>query len=110
MTDKKQTRTRALLETFTLGGQGVPEHLKDGIERYVEKGIPNGSGLSAVFAGNIYSAFARLDDESRLGLPAIIGFIACHLPTACYGDSGNVADWNSSGGIQGQGGWSEFGH
>ena len=41
-----------------------PENLEGGVWRYVVKGVPPGSTLTALFEGDLYGFFARADEDT----------------------------------------------
>lgn len=71
----------------------VPEHLKEGIVRYVVGRIPSGDFLAAVFANDLTSAAARADSLSFSALREIVQLISAFTPAACRGSHGKVKAW-----------------
>jgi hypothetical protein len=73
--------------------QAVPEHLRGGLMRYVENGIPPGSFLTAVVSNDLFEAMGRADEISRLNLLQVIRWLYNNAPRACYGSAGQVRAW-----------------
>ena len=70
----------------------IPPAIRAGLDRY-QLGIPTGDCLRAILSGDLYAAFARADPDTTAAMPAIVGYIVRHLPTASYGDPKRVAVW-----------------
>ena len=83
-------------------GAGVPDHIKDSIARYVERGIRGGSCLDAIFSNNLFRAFGRADLEVRLSMYQIVGFSHNHVPSSCHGSEKAVESWVKLGGANKQ--------
>lgn len=79
----------------------LPEHLRGGMQRYIEKGIPTGHFLEAVLSNDLMGAFRRGDSESQRGLASIASFLYNQAPAWCFGSSGNYSAWLRHGGLAG---------
>jgi hypothetical protein len=55
--------------------------------------VGEGRCVSAILAGDLFSAYARADPETRDAMPAIVAYIHSRLPAACYGSEGQVERW-----------------
>lgn len=62
----------------------IPEDTREQIINYVVEGIPPGSFLRAVLAGDLYEAFGLADERNRHAMFDICQFIHECLPLACY--------------------------
>jgi hypothetical protein len=80
----------------------VPEHTAGGIRRYIERGIPPGSFLQAVFSNDLTNAFGCADEINRHALFDIVSFVYNYAPIGCHGSRERVDAWISSGGTEGQ--------
>lgn len=79
----------------------VPEHIRDGIRLYVERGIPPGSFLQAVICNDLREACGRADDINRSRLFQIVQFFYLDTPSGCWGSSKHYSDWIKRGGLTG---------
>lgn len=81
---------------------GVPSHLREGLQRYVEQGIPTGSGLRRVLENApVLDVIAGLDRESCAGLRGLVRFLYNDAPSACWGSREAVETWLSHHGLAG---------
>ena len=71
--DLKLTRTGTAI--YGPEGDNVPEHIKAGIVRYVEKGRKPGRCLSHIFDNQLFQAFATADDEVGPAMHEIVRFM-----------------------------------
>ena len=79
----------------------LPEHMRDGMQRYIERGIPPGSFLTAVLENNLVLAALRADSVNRHRLLDFAEFLYSEAPTMCWGSRGSVELWVKRGGLQG---------
>lgn len=75
---------------------GVPDHLIEGLQRYIVDGIRPGSFLQAVITNNLREAVFKADPDSLAGLPRVVAFMLWDAPDACWGSQSIMADWISS--------------
>jgi hypothetical protein len=80
----------------------IPEHMRLGIVRYVERGIPPGNFLEALIANDLMEAVRRADAESLdlIGQYAKLLYNQC--PTGCRGSRANYDEWVRTGGLYGK--------
>ena len=71
----------------------VPEHLRGGIERYVENRIEAGGFLTKVFENDLFGAMGQADMNSRAGLFEVVNYIYNHCPSSCHGSPEKVTAW-----------------
>jgi hypothetical protein len=71
----------------------VPEHLRDGLRRYVDEHLLPGQFLTAVLANDLFDALGRADIKSRAGLYDVVAFLYNHAPGGCYGNAERVSRW-----------------
>lgn len=79
-----------------------PEHVQDGIARYIEHGIPPGHFLKAIFSNDLVEAYGRADLKSRAGIPALASFLFNSAPMGCWGDKEKYLAWIAKGGLRGK--------
>ena len=79
----------------------LPEHMRGGMQRYIERGIPPGSFLSAVLANNFALAVSLADSINRHRLPDFAEFLYSEAPSLCWGSRESVKRWIRRGGLQG---------
>ena len=71
----------------------VPEHIRPGIVRYVDKGIPTGGFLEAVLKNDLFTACVKADDVNRYALWNIVDFMLNVVPIVCRGSRNDYATW-----------------
>jgi len=79
----------------------LPAHMRDGMRRYIENGIPAGSFQTAVLSNDLMEAFRRADDVNRLAMLDYAMFLANEAPCGCFGSPEHVKDWIAQGGLNG---------
>jgi hypothetical protein len=79
----------------------IPERMRAGVIRYVERGIPPGHFLEAVFANDLMEACRRGDEENLKLIPSYAKLLNNHCPGDCYGGKETVRQWIRRGGIMG---------
>jgi hypothetical protein len=94
MTDAEVYRLR-------LAARGVPEHLRNGLLRWVMDGIRPGDFLFCVLSNDLMGAFRRADPESRAGIWPLILFLENDAPTGCYGGPRVTQAWIETKGLRG---------
>lgn len=82
----------------------VPEHLRGGLQRYIEQGITPGGGLLSILMDRRLSeVMDACDDLTVVNLPSIRKFLFNYAPGIAHGDAKRVYAWIERGGIQGRG-------
>lgn len=71
----------------------IPEHLKEGIDAWVESGRPTGSFLRAVLENDLLEAVNRADEISFANLRYIVGYLWSKCPCECWGSKKAVKEW-----------------
>jgi hypothetical protein len=74
----------------------VPEHLRDAMVLYIEKGYQPGHFLTAVLENDLMEAMGRADNMSRDGLYGICQFLYNYAPAPCHGSPELVKRWMES--------------
>lgn len=73
--------------------RGIPPHMIDAIDRYVEHKIPAGSFTTAVLSNDLIGAARRADDTNRHLLWEYCFLLHNHLPIGSYGSPEAVSAW-----------------
>jgi hypothetical protein len=79
----------------------VPEHLIDGLVRYLVVGVIPGHFLSAVLCNDLFDACARADEKSAAGLRHIVSFLYNDGVVGCYGSPEHMQAWHEHRGLMG---------
>lgn len=74
-------------------GQSVPEHIRGGLCRYINEGVPAGDFLTAVLSNDLREALGRADDINRAMLFATVSWLHCEAPSRCWGNPDRVKLW-----------------
>lgn len=82
-------------EDLTLKAEmiGVPDHLIDGLVRYIIDGQPTGDCLRAILANDLMEAFSRADEYTAIGMKKTVTFIYSYAPAGCHGSYAKVDAW-----------------
>lgn len=81
----------------------VPERMRGGIIRYIERGIPPGDFLQAVIRNDLREACQRADDENQSLLFDYVFVLYNYAPVGSWGSPQNYKEWIERGGINGRG-------
>lgn len=76
----------------------LPEHLRQGVKLYIERGIPPGDFLRAVISNNLSESFARADIINKNRMFDIVSFFYNEAPASCWGSEKAFKDWINRGG------------
>ena len=91
---------------YTVGGEPnwelIPEHMREGVRAYVERGVPTAGFLKAVFSNDLMEAVGRADATNRRYLHHYAMFFYQYLPTECYGSPAKVEAWIKQKGLDGK--------
>jgi hypothetical protein len=74
-------------------GHFIPEHMVEGLDLYINRGIEPGSFLMAVLCNDLMEACARADHVNIHALPAYCGYLYNEAPPQCFGSYAKVAAW-----------------
>lgn len=77
----------------------IPEHMHDGVQRYIEHGILPGSFLYAVLCNDLTEAVMNADSINANHLVGYIKFLSAYCPSECWGTPERVAAWHLNGGL-----------
>lgn len=79
----------------------VPEHMQDGLRRYLDHGIEPGGFMIAVLSNDLRESFARADAINRERLFDIVCFLYADAPALCWGSPARVKEWINHRGLSG---------
>ncbi len=71
----------------------VPEHTRDTLVNYIEKGVPIGSFVYAILTNNLSEAFGRADHINSQHIKTIVSWIYNFAPSTCWGSPEKVEAW-----------------
>jgi hypothetical protein len=74
----------------------VPEHLREGLIRYLADGILPGGFLQAVLCNNLREAIVRGDPFALAGLPALVEYLRGEFPLIAWGSKERVLAWTTT--------------
>jgi len=73
----------------------IPKRMRPSLVRYIEKGVPAGNFLTAVFENDLSNAVGYADKENMLNIPAYVHFLYNYAPSKCWGSKEKVKKWVS---------------
>lgn len=71
----------------------LPERLRGGVQRYIEKGIIPGDFLIAIIQNNLTETFARADDDMIKVIQEIVSWFYWEPPAGCWGSITKMNKW-----------------
>lgn len=71
----------------------IPEHMREGAELYVEKGLKPGDFLMAVLENKLVEAFAKADITNQLAMFEWAKFLHGEMPFGAWGSEEKVEAW-----------------
>ena len=80
---------------------GVPEHMHDGIQLWIDHGIGPGSFLWAVICNDLRGAIGKADHVNKSHIANFVQFFYSHAPSPCWGSEEKATAWASHGGLEG---------
>lgn len=80
----------------------IPEHIRPGLQRYIETGLLPGDCLRAILANNLRDAIERADPIVHAGLGNILLFLVTYVPRECWGAPSKLTFWCGEGGLEGR--------
>jgi len=82
-----------IAERIDAGAHLLPPYMADSAKRYILKGIPPGSFLTAVICNDLREAFARADDTNAAMMHNWVRFFYNHAPCGCWGSPERYSNW-----------------
>jgi len=79
----------------------IPEIMRPGLLRYVNKGVIPGDFLQAIITNDLRGACSYADDDNIEILPVYIMWLVNCVPGGCFGSPAQMKYWHSEGGLEG---------
>lgn len=86
---------------YQAGFRLLPEHMHDGVTRYMERGIEPGSFLFSMLRGETARAMQAADPANKACKEEWLTFLTDCLPIKAHGSPHLVASWMKQGGLSG---------
>lgn len=77
----------------------LPEHMREGMQSYIEHGIKPGSFLTAVLSNDLMGAIGMADDVNVGKLHAYAVYLYSYAPRGSHGSPEAVKAWVAKGGL-----------
>jgi len=71
----------------------ISDSMMDGIERYLNDGIPPGHFLTAIICNDLTAAVLRADDTNLRNIPAFVSYFYNQAPINSWGSIKKMATW-----------------
>ena len=71
----------------------IPQHLVEGLERYLCDHIPPGHFLLAILRNDLTEAVNRADEDSRKAIGDLVAFLGNTAPAGAWGSPERVRIW-----------------
>jgi hypothetical protein len=71
----------------------LPEHMQDGMRRYIENGIEPGGFMMSVLCNDFMGAVGRADSINKARLADYAQWLYMCAPPACFGSREKVVAW-----------------
>ena len=68
-------------------------YMQDGVDRYINQGIPPGSFLTALFCNDLKEAYRRADDANTAAMREWVRFMINDMPSIAQGSPDKVQEW-----------------
>ena len=81
------------MSRYSQGMYMIPEHMHEGLKRYIEDGIKPGDFLRLMLEHRIYEAAGRADDINKDQLYQYIYYMYNYMPMQSHGSEEIVANW-----------------
>ena len=73
----------------------IPDRMREGILRWIEKGIVPGSFLQCIIENDLKGAIMSADDENTYMISSYVHFLYNHAPGGCWGSKERVQEWKA---------------
>ena len=77
----------------------LPEHCRDGMRLYIERGVIPGKFLTPVLCNNLVDAYGQADDINTARMRDYAEFLYNDAPSECWGSKEKVIAWSKAGGL-----------
>lgn len=81
------------MKNYEIDYSMIPEHMREGVKLYLERGLKPGSFLLAVLENDLAEAFARADETNRMALYNWVRFLCSEMPKKSWGSKEEVEAW-----------------
>lgn len=71
----------------------LPEHLRAGLQRYIEDGVKPGDFLCAVLRNDLMGAWGRADEYCKAQMNGIMDFVYNQMPAGSHGSEAELNLW-----------------
>uniref|UniRef100_A0A6M3JJ40 Uncharacterized protein n=1 Tax=viral metagenome TaxID=1070528 RepID=A0A6M3JJ40_9ZZZZ len=71
----------------------LPEHIREGVKRYIENGVPPGRFLMAVISNKLLEAFYQADEINEERMSDIVFWFYYEAPGNCRGSEDIMWTW-----------------
>lgn len=79
----------------------IPPHCREGLKRYVERGVPVGHFLTALLSNDLKETYSRADETNARHIRDYIMWLYNEAPAGCWGSPKRFKDWIARGGLVG---------
>lgn len=100
LSDEQTRRLAWARDEMNRGLHLVPEHLRDGLQRYIMEGGHVGQYLTALLDSDLLNVVGHGDDLSLAGLRGTVQFLHNYCPGGCWGSPAKRTAWQAKGGVQ----------
>jgi len=80
----------------------LPEHIREGMRRYIEEGCPPGRFLQHVIKNKLVDSFGLADPTNKVRMHDICSFMYNQAPLPCWGNATRYNEWIKKGGLKGR--------
>lgn len=81
------------LRDFKYRGTVIPLHMRDGIDRYLSRGVRPGNFLQAIIRKDLVGAMNHADDINIWLIPVYYSFFYSHAPSEAWGSQERMECW-----------------
>lgn len=74
----------------------IPEHMRDGMRRYLESGTVPGNFLTSVLCNDLKGAVCSADRVNMTRLPDYVNFLYNNVPESCWGSVDKIHAWSKA--------------
>lgn len=85
----------------TIDYSGLPNHMQEGMRRYIEQGVRPGDFLSAVLSNDLMQALGKADTINSRLLWEYGNFLYNEAPAWSFGSTERFENWIKMGGLAG---------
>ena len=71
----------------------LPDHMRDGAQRYIEEGIHPGGFLMSVLCNNLTESFGRADNTNKGVMLTWVNWLYWDIPAPAWGSEEKVLKW-----------------